>query len=189
VTPIAETVDAMGELVREGKTRAIGVSNFTLDQLDQAARTAKVAALQNEYSLLGRAVERDVLPRCCELGIGFVPHYPLAGGLLTGKYRRGERPPEGTRLAVGDVLTDEPWATPRVSTSTAQATFDKVEHLEAFARQRGRTLLELSIAALASQPGVASVIPGATSPEQVRANAAGGDWQLTADELAHLPSA
>jgi len=178
VTPIAETVGAMAELVASGKTRAIGVSNFTTEQLDEAARTAEIAALQNEYSLLARDAERDVLPRCRELGIGFVPYYPLASGLLTGKYRRDEPRPEGTRLA------DETWATPRVSIELA--TFDKVERLEEFARRRGRTLLELAIAGLASQPEVASVIAGATTAEQVRANAAAGEWRLTEEELAAL---
>jgi aryl-alcohol dehydrogenase-like predicted oxidoreductase len=173
VTPIAETVGAMAELVQAGKTRAIGVSGFGVEQLDEAARTAEIAALQNEYSLLVRDAERDVLPRCLELGVGFVPFYPLARGLLTGKYRRGERPPEGTRLAeMPEELTD--------------AAFDVVERLEDFARIRGRTLLELAIAGLASRPGIASVIAGATSAEQVRANAAAGEWRLTEEELTAL---
>jgi len=186
VTPISETVGAMDELAQEGKARAIGVSNVTLEQLEDAARTARITALQNEYSLLARESEHDVLPRCRELGVGFVPYYPLAAGLLTGKYRRGEPPPPGTRWAGSDVFAADDWVTPRVS--TAQGTFDAVARLEAFARGRGRPLLELAIAGVASRPGVTSVIAGATSAEQVRANAAAGEWRLTPDELAQLPS-
>ena len=185
ITPIAETVGAMAELVTAGKVRAIGVSNVTLEHLNEAAQAAPIAALQNEYSLLERAAERDVLPRCRELGIAFVPYYPLAGGLLTGKYRRGVPPPAEARWGGGGPLTAETWVSRGVS--GAPATFDAIERLAAVAREHGRTLLELSIAALASQPGVASVIAGATSPEQVRANAAAGAWELTPDELARLP--
>jgi aryl-alcohol dehydrogenase-like predicted oxidoreductase len=185
ITPIAETLGAMAELVSAGKVRAIGVSNVTLEQLNEAAQAAPVAALQNEYSLLERGAERDALPRCRELGIAFVPYYPLAGGLLTGKYRRGAPPPDDARWGGGGPLTAET----RVSrgVSAAPATFAAIERLEATAREHGQTLLELSIAALASQPGVASVLAGATSPEQVRANAAAGAWELTPDELARLP--
>jgi aryl-alcohol dehydrogenase-like predicted oxidoreductase len=173
ITPVAETIGAMLELVEEGRVRAIGVSNFSVEQLDEAVEAGPVAALQNRYNLLEREAEADVLPRCAELGVGFVPYFPLASGLLTGKYRRGEPPPSGTRLAGRpEALTDE--------------MFDRVEALEAFARERGHTLLELAIAGLASQPGVASVIAGATTPDQVRANAAAGDWELSADDLASL---
>lgn len=176
VTPIGETVAAMTELVQAGKARALGVSNLTVEQFDEAASAGEIAALQNRYSLLEPGAESDVLPRCRALGIAFVPYFPLASGLLTGKYRRGEPPPENTRLAGRpETLTDE--------------AFDVVERLEDFARARGRTLLELAIAGLASQPGVASVIAGATSAEQVRANAAAGEWQLTEDDLAQLPAA
>ena len=172
VTPIAETIGAMHELVADGKVRHLGVSNMDAEQLRQAAATAPIAVVQNRYSLLERGPEADVLPACAELGIGFVPYFPLASGLLTGKYRRGEPMPEGTRLADQEI-DDE--------------TFDRVEALERFADERGHTLLELAIGALASRPEVASVIAGATSPEQVRANAAAGAWQLTPDELAALP--
>jgi aryl-alcohol dehydrogenase-like predicted oxidoreductase len=136
-----------------------------VEQLDEAARAGPVAAVQNEYSLLDRTVEADVLPRCRELGVAFVPYFPLASGLLTGKYRRGEAPPPGSRLeGRDDRLTDD--------------AFDRVEGLEDWARAQGRTVLELAISALASEPGVASVIAGATTPEQVWENAASADWEL-----------
>jgi aryl-alcohol dehydrogenase-like predicted oxidoreductase len=173
-TPIAETIEAMNELVEEGAVRAIGVSNFSVEQLDEAAQAGPVAAVQNRYSLLERGAEQDVLPRCAELGVSFLPYFPLASGLLTGKYRRGEAAPAGTRLEGSDSLTDE--------------AFEVVEELDELAGERGHTLLELAIAGLASQPAVASVIAGATKPEQVRANAAAAEWELSADELAELSS-
>ena len=177
VTPLAETLGAMQELVAEGLTRAIGCSNFSAEQLAEADELAKAnggprfVAVQNQYSLLEREAEDDVLPAAQRLNVGFVPYFPLASGLLTGKYRRGEPRPQGTRLE-GREIDD--------------ATFDRLEALEAFTLERGRSLLELAIAALASQPGVPSVIAGATSAEQVRQNAAAADWQLSADELADL---
>ena len=171
-TPIAETVAAMAELVDEGTVRAIGVSNFSVQQLDEAVEAGPVAALQNRYNLLERGAEADVLPRCAELGVSFIPYFPLASGLLTGKYRRGEPTPSGTRLEGSDVLTDE--------------AFDEIERLDEFAGARGHSLLELAIAGLASQPAVASVIAGATQPEQVRANAAAGDWELGEHDLSEL---
>jgi aryl-alcohol dehydrogenase-like predicted oxidoreductase len=165
VTPMAETIAALSELVEERRVRAIGVSNVTVQQLEEAAQAGPVAAVQNEYSLLDRTVEADVLPRCRELGVAFVPYFPLASGLLTGKYQRGEAPPPGSRLeGRPERLTDE--------------AFDRVEALEERASAHSQTLLALAIAALASEPGVASVIAGATSPEQVRENAAAGDWEL-----------
>ena len=177
VTPLAETLEAMQELVAEGLTRAIGCSNFSTEQLAEADELAKAnagprfVAVQNQYSLLEREAEDDLLPAAQRLNVGFVPYFPLASGLLTGKYRRGEPRPQGTRLE-GREIDD--------------ATFDRLEALEAFTLDRGRSLLELAIAALASQPGVPSVIAGATSAEQVRQNAAAADWQLSADELADL---
>ena len=176
-TPIADTVGAMSELVNAGKVRAIGLSNVTADQLVEAAGTAEIAAVQNEYSLLVRDAERDLLPACLELGVGFVPYFPLASGLLTGKYRPGEAV-AGSRL--GSV--EEGAAVTR----RASASFATVERLQRFAEDAGHTLLELAIAGLASRPGVVSVIAGATKPEQVRANAAAGDWHLSAGQLAAL---
>jgi aryl-alcohol dehydrogenase-like predicted oxidoreductase len=186
VTPIGETIAAMAELVAAGKVGAIGVSNLTLEQLDEAARAAPIAALQNEYSLLERSPELEVLPRCVELGIGFVPYYPLAAGLLTGKYRHGGLPPQGTRWAGEEAMAEGTWVSPQVEASAA--TFGLIDRLGEYARARGHSLLELAIAGLASQPGVASVIAGATSPAQVSANAAAGDWLLTAADLEAIPA-
>jgi aryl-alcohol dehydrogenase-like predicted oxidoreductase len=179
VTPIAETLDALWELVHEGRVRAVGCSNLNATQLREAADFARIsgrpqiAALQNRYNLLEREAEEEILPLCRELGIGFVPYFPLASGLLTGKYRPGEPPPAGSRLES------------RPEARSAER-LERVEALEAFAAKRGRTLLELGIGALASQPEVASVIAGATTPEQVRANA-GALWMLADDELAAVP--
>jgi aryl-alcohol dehydrogenase-like predicted oxidoreductase len=173
VTPVSETIGAMAELVDEGKVVALGVSNFDVAQLEEAVEAGEIAALQNEYSLLEREAERDVLPRCRELGVGFVPYFPLASGLLTGKYRRGEPAPDGSRLAARPhALTDE--------------RFDEVEALDEFARGRGRSLLELAIGALVAQPGVASVIAGATTPEQVRANVEAAAWTPSTDDIEAL---
>jgi aryl-alcohol dehydrogenase-like predicted oxidoreductase len=172
VTPIGETVGAMHELVEAGKVRQLGVSNVDAAQLREAAATAPVGFVQNRYSLLERGVEAELLPLCTERGVGFVPYFPLASGLLTGKYRRGEPAPAGSRLE-GQPVDDE--------------TFDRIEALERFAAERGHTLLELAIGALASQPAVVSVITGAMTPEQVRVNAAAGSWRLTPEELADVP--
>ncbi|HEY2788863.1 MAG TPA: aldo/keto reductase [Gaiellales bacterium] len=186
VTPIGETVAAMAGLVQAGKVRAIGVSNLTLAQLDEAARAGPIAALQNEYSLLERAPEHELLPRCLELGVAFVPYYPLASGLLTGKYRHGRPPPPGSRWAAAEVMADGTWVSPGVEAS--QTAFALVDRLAAYASERGHSLLELAVAGLASRPGVASVIAGATTPEQVRCNAAAGDWVLTPEELVAIPA-
>lgn len=173
-TPIAETLRALDELVREGKVRAIGCSNLSADQLAEADRvarelsTTRFTVLQNHYSLLQRDDDADILPLCRELGISYIPYFPLASGLLTGKYRRGEPAPDGTRLA-GREIEDE--------------RFDRVEACAGFAEERGHSLHQLAICALASTPGVGSIIAGATKPEQVRANAAAASWRLTGDEL------
>ena len=174
VTPFAETLAAMQELVDEGVVRFLGLSNVDRAQLDEAAATGiPVAAVQNRYSLMDRGDDADLLPRCRDLGIGYVPYFPLESGLLTGKYERGVAAPEGTRLAGrADELADE--------------RFDRVEALERFAADHGRTLLELAIGGLASIPGIASVIAGATRPDQVTANAAAGEWALDDAGLAAL---
>ncbi|HEX7049820.1 MAG TPA: aldo/keto reductase [Longimicrobiales bacterium] len=180
--PIEETLGALDELVQAGKVREIGCSNFSAEQLREAEAAAapgaaRFVSVQNEYSLLHREPEREVLPECERAGIAFIPYFPLASGLLTGKYRRGRPVPAGTRIAAGwgaGLLTDR--------------NLDIVESLIAFAESRGHTLLELAISWLAAQPMVASVIAGATSPEQVRANAAAAGWAFTPAELAEIDS-
>ena len=176
-TPVADTLATLDELVRAGKARAIGCSNFSAAQLAEADRiahelgTARFTVLQNHYNLLRRDDDADVLPLSRELGVAYIPYFPLASGLLTGKYRRGEPAPAGTRLE-GREIEDE--------------RYDRIEALTAFAEARGRSLHELAIAALASTPGVGSIIAGATKPEQVRANAAAASWRLTSDDLSAL---
>jgi aryl-alcohol dehydrogenase-like predicted oxidoreductase len=178
VTPIAETLAALDALVSQGKVHAIGCSNFSAEQLAEADELAngksRFCALQNQYSLLERDADSEVLPLCRTLDVGFVAYFPLASGLLTGKYRRGEPPAEGTRLArgAGELLSDE--------------TFDEVDRLAAFAKERGHTLHDLAIAAVTSTPGVTSTLVGATTPEQVRENAA-VDWRLSPEELSAIP--
>ena len=179
VTPIVETLAALHELIQAGKVRAIGASNFDATQLREAAEAAvehgftPFTAVQNEYSLLVREPERDVLPACEELGIGFVPFFPLASGLLTGKYRPGEAGPTGARLSGRDEIATD-------------AQFRLVAALEAYASQRGVTLTDVAIGALLARPVVSSVIAGATKPEQVQANAAAGRWTPGEDDLAAL---
>jgi aryl-alcohol dehydrogenase-like predicted oxidoreductase len=172
-TPLAETVGALDELVREGKIRAYGSSNYSAERIEQAASLAREAYVseQSEYSWLEREAERELLPTCERLGLGFIPYFPLASGLLTGKYRRGQPAPEGTRLH-GQEISDEE--------------YDRLEALEVFAAERGVSLLEVAIGGLAAEPPVVSVIAGATKPEQVRANAAAGAWEPTPSDLAAL---
>ncbi|MFL5859854.1 MAG: aldo/keto reductase [Solirubrobacteraceae bacterium] len=179
VTPILETLQVLHELVKAGKVRAIGASNFDAEQLQEAAALAEehgltpFTAVQNEYSLLVRDAERDVLPACERLGIGFVPFFPLASGLLTGKYRRGEAGPSGARLSGRDEV-----ASPEQ--------FDLVEALQRFADARGVPLIDVAIGALLGREIVSSVIAGATTPDQVRANAAAGRWSPSDEDLAGL---
>ncbi|MBV9942115.1 MAG: aldo/keto reductase [Solirubrobacterales bacterium] len=179
MTPIGETLEALDELVRAGSVRAIGASNFSAEQIEQADAVARdrgltrFTAIQNEYSLLVRDAEHDVLGVCQRLGLGFVPYYPLASGLLTGKYRRGEDAPFGTRLAERDSVG-----------SSEQ--FDVVEAVARFAEERGVSMVEVAIGALLAHAAVASVIAGATKPEQVRANAAGGRWRPDPGDLDDL---
>ncbi len=179
VTPIAETLGALDELVRAGSVRAIGASNFSAEQIREADDAARAngltpfVAIQNEYSLLVRDAERDVLPLCEKLGLGFVPYFPLASGLLTGKYRRGAASPAGARLSGRDrIASDEQ--------------FDLLEALERYARERGISMTEVAIGALLAQPAVSSVIAGATKPEQVRSNAAAARWSPSDEDRAEL---
>ena len=177
VTPVEETLGALDELVQEGTVRAIGSSNFTAEMVKEAHAVARERGLtpfsseQSEYSWLVRGAEEQLLPVCERLGIGFIPYFPLASGLLTGKYRRGQPAPEGTRLH-GRELDD--------------GHLDRVERLEAFAFERGVTLLDVAIGGLLARPAIASVIAGATKPEQVGENARAGNWQPSADDLAAL---
>jgi len=177
VTPVDETLAALDELVQEGTVRAIGSSNFTAQMVEEGAAVAAERGLtpfageQSEYSWLVREAEDELLPACERLGVGFIPYFPLASGLLTGKYRRGEPAPAGTRLH-GRELED--------------AHLDRVEQLQVFAAERGVTLLDVALGGLAAVPGVASVIAGATKADQVRANAAAGAWEPSADDLAAL---
>jgi aryl-alcohol dehydrogenase-like predicted oxidoreductase len=171
--PIAETMGAMARLVEEGKVRSLGVSNFSAAQLEEACELAPVVSVQNEYSLLKRAMEADVVPAAERHGVGVIPYFPLASGLLTGKYRRGEPAPSGSRLAGRDTIgTDEDW--------------EKIEALERFASDRDIELIDVAIGGLAAQPAVASVIAGATRPEQAVRNAQAAQWTPSADDLAEL---
>jgi aryl-alcohol dehydrogenase-like predicted oxidoreductase len=175
-TPMEETLGALDELVREGKVRWIGSSNFSALQIEAAESAARERGLarfvsvQNEYSLVEREAEDDVLPACERLGIGFLPYFPLASGLLTGKYRRGEEATEG-RLA-GQEIADERW--------------ERTEALRRYADERGVSLLEVAVGGLLATPAVTCVIAGATRPEQVRANVEAGAWEPTADDLEAL---
>jgi aryl-alcohol dehydrogenase-like predicted oxidoreductase len=180
-TPIEETLSALDDLVRSGKVRYIGNSNFAGWQIADADWTARAAGLapfisaQNQYSLLHRKVESEVLPVCEHFGLGFLPFFPLDSGLLSGKYRRSEKPAEGTRLSLD-----------RYRRWLDGADWDTIEALTGYGEQRGHSLLDVAIAGLASRPAVTSVIAGATTPEQVYANAAAGSWQLTAEDTAAL---
>ena len=174
--PIEETLDALDDLVKEGKVRYAGCSNFSAGQLLEAERVSRTAelvhfvSLQNEYSLLRREIERDVIPVCESLGIAVLPYFPLASGLLSGKYTRGAAAPSGSRLANRDeIASDVDW--------------DALEALQRFASERGIELIDVAIGALAAQPMVASVISGAKTPEQVRRNAQAGLWEPSPEDL------
>ena len=182
-TPIEETLRALDDVVRQGKVRYIGCSNFAAWQMVEAQWTSRHHGLnafvscQNEYSLLVREPERELVPAMRGYGLGLLPYFPLASGLLSGKYKRGAPVPKGLRFdtmpqLAGRFLTDANWAI--------------VEQLEAFARARGRSTLELAFSWLAARPTVASVIAGVTQPEQVAQNVAAAGWSLTADELAEI---
>ena len=180
-TPIDETLAALDDLVRSGKVRYLGNSNFSGWEIADADWTARTAGLtpfisvQNQYSLLHREVEDEIVPACEHFGLGFLPFFPLDSGLLSGKYRRGEKAPEGTRLSLE-----------RYQRWLDGADWDTIEALAAFGQVRGRDLLDVAIAGLASRHAVSSVIAGATTPEQVHANANAGAWQLTEDDAAAL---
>ncbi|MBM3457479.1 MAG: aldo/keto reductase [Armatimonadetes bacterium] len=180
-TPIGDTLAALDELVRAGKVREIGCSNFSAVQLQEAAAAtapgaARFLTVQNEYSLLKRDPEQGVLAECERQGLGFLPYFPLASGLLTGKYRQGQPVPEGARLA----------ATPNPSRWLNDDYVARAEALIQFAEARGHTILELAVSWLLRHPTVTCVIAGATKPEQVRANAASAGWKLTPEELAEV---
>ncbi len=179
--PIADTLGALDELVKAGKVREIGCSNLSVEQLREAAGAASArpgsaafVSVQNEYSLFHREPEQGVLAECERTGLAFLPYFPLASGLLTGKYRHGQPPPAGARLSAGG----------RFGALLTERNLDVVERLLAFAVERGHTILELAVSWLLAHPVVASVIAGATSPEQVRANAAAAGWRLTAGDMA-----
>lgn len=179
LTPIEETLSVLDDLVREGKIRYVGHCNLAGWQIADAAWTASSSGLtttvsaQNHYSLLAREAEREVIPACKRFGIGLIPYFPLANGLLTGKYRQGQEPPAGSRLAGRDrMLVDAPW--------------ERIERLRAFADERGLPMTAVAVGWLAAQEVVGTVISGATTADQVRMNAAAGQWRPTADELAEI---
>jgi len=175
-TPLEETLEALHELVQEGTVRHIGSSNYTAEQIEQADALARdrgwtrFVSAQNHYSLVERGVEQDVLPTCERLGIGQLPYFPLASGLLTGKYTRGQEATEG-RLA-GREIPEERW--------------DRAEQVQRFADERGVPILHVAIGGLLAMPAITSVIAGATKPEQVRANVEAGAWEPSADDVSAL---
>ncbi len=180
-TPIDETLSALDDLVRSGKVRYLGNSNFAGWQIADADWTARAGNLtpfisaQNQYSLLHREVETEVVPACEQFGLGLLPFFPLDSGLLSGKYSRDQKPAAGTRLSL-----------PRYQRWIDGADWDTIEALKNFGADRGHSLLEVAIAGLAARPAVTSVIAGATTAEQVHANAAAAAWQLTAEDVAAL---
>jgi aryl-alcohol dehydrogenase-like predicted oxidoreductase len=179
--PIADTLGALDELVRAGKVREIGCSNFSAEQLREARaatndKWAHFVSVQNEFSVLHREPEREVLPECQRLGVKFLPYFPLASGLLTGKYKRGQPPPPETRLSLS-------WAATRFLSDEKLATVDA---LTAFAHSRDHSVLDLAISWLASRPAVASVIAGATSSEQILRNVEAARWRLTDSDRAEI---
>ena len=182
-TPIEETLRALDDLVRAGKVRYIGCSNFAAWQLCEALWTSEVnnlesfVTVQPQYNLLNRSIEQELAPCCQAYGVGVIPYSPLASGFLTGKYRRGEEVPAGTRLGSNPAMQS------RVLTD---GNFDMLAKLEAFAAERGHSMGELAIAWLLSRPWLSTVIAGATKIEQVSANVAAAEWKLSAEEVAEL---
>ncbi|MGC4809599.1 aldo/keto reductase [Micromonospora sp. DT228] len=181
-TPIDETLAALDDLVRDGKVRYLGNSNFAgwqiadADWVASSNGRARFISAQNHYSLLERSVETEIIPACERFGLGMLPFFPLANGLLTGKYKRSGQPPAGSRLSGGG----------RYAERLAAADWDTIEAIEAYAAERGLSMLQVAIGGLAAQPAVTSVIAGATTPEQVRANAAAGTWEPSDEDLAAL---
>jgi aryl-alcohol dehydrogenase-like predicted oxidoreductase len=182
-TPIEETLRALDDLITAGKVRYIGNSNFAgwqiadADWIARGEHLNRFVSAQNNFSLLERKVEFEVIPACQRFGLGLLPFFPLASGLLTGKYRRGEAPAEGTRLAA--------WGA-RGAQALSERNFDRIEALTAYAEARGHSLLDLAFAWLLGHPVVSSVIAGATRPEQVQANVATAAWRLTPAEVAEV---
>ncbi len=176
-TPIEETLHALNMLVFQGKVRYIGCSNFAAWQVCEGVWTSQLkgyisfSSVQPHYNMFNRSIESELVPFCKKYGIGILPYFPLANGFLTGKYRRGQPPPEGSRLSENDrgMFTD--------------ANFDKLEALEKFAQEHDHTLLDLSFAWLLGNSAVSSVIAGATKPEQVTANSKTANWHLTSDDM------
>jgi aryl-alcohol dehydrogenase-like predicted oxidoreductase len=182
-TPQQETLEALADLVRAGKVRYLGCSNYAAWQLVEALWVADLRNLpsyvsaQNEYSLLQRSVEQELVPACRQFGVGILPYFPLASGFLTGKYQRGVEPPKDTRLGAMKQLAQ------RYGT---EANWNTIDRLQQFAESRGHSLLDLAMSWLAANPCVSSVIAGATRPDQVAANAKAADWQLSPEELAEI---
>jgi aryl-alcohol dehydrogenase-like predicted oxidoreductase len=183
-TPIADTLGALDELIAAGKVREIGCSNFDADQLREAAAAADASgghpfvSVQNHYNLLHRSDEEQVLPECRREGLAYLPYFPLASGLLSGKYAAGEAPPAGTRL--------DRWGGERAKGVMTDRNFGVIDALEGWATDHGHSVLELAVAWLLADPIIPSVIAGATSPEQVRANAAAGSWRLDAAQRSEI---
>ncbi len=179
-TPLEETLRTLDDLVRSGKVRYIGCSNVAAWHMCEGVMTSRMlglnsyASVQPHFSMMFRAAEPELVPACDRFGVGILPYYPLASGFLTGKYRRGQDAPSGTRLAGGDrgMLSGQ--------------NFDVLDKLEKFAADRGRTVLELAFAYLLAFPAVSSVIAGATRAEQIDANAAAHDWSLADEDMAQL---
>ncbi len=184
-TPIEETLRALDDLVRQGKVRYIGASNFAGWQTAEAHfvaerdRLSPFISAQNEYSLLNRGIERELVPACEKYGLGILPFFPLASGFLTGKYRKDQPKPEGARLSSAA-------SAPMADRILSDRNYEMLEKLDAFAMGRGHSLTDLAIGWLASKPYVGSVIAGATRPEQVELNAKAGEWKLSAEEMAEV---
>jgi len=178
-TPIEEAMRALDDLIRMGKIRYVGGSDFAAWQLAKANLLAEfrgwtaLAAMQSQYHMLERDVEREMLPYCAEHGVGFVPYFPLAGGFLTGKYRRGQSAPAGSRGEFSDYVKGH----------MTEANYAKIEKLEAWAVEHGHSLGDLAQSWLLAQPAVCSVISGATKLEQIQANVRAVEWQLSREEL------